>query len=117
MTKFRARGRTSGRKTGMNGTEAEYAVRLTNMLDGKGALAFRFERVTFKLADDTRFTPDFMVILTDGTIEFHEVKGWGFEDDAKVKIKVAAEMFPWFVFRSFTKRAKKDGGGWVERTY
>ncbi len=117
MNRFRARGRTNGRKTGMNGTEKEYCTTLIAKLAASEINGYAFEKLTLKLADDTRYTPDFMVILTDGTIEFHEVKGWGFEDDAKVKIKVAAEMFPWFVFRSFTKRAKKDGGGWTERVF
>jgi hypothetical protein len=43
-------------------------------------------------------------------LECWEVKGhW--EDDARVKIKVAAELFP-FVFRAFKPKAKRDGGGW-----
>lgn len=116
--RFRARGRTNGRKTGMNKTEAEHALKLLEQKQAGKVCLFEFERVTLKLADDTRYTPDFMVLLADGLIEFHEVKGGaGFEDDALVKIKVAAELFPWAVFRSFTKRAKKHGGGWDEREF
>lgn len=82
-----------------------------------------FEAMTLRLAKLTRYTPDFMVLLSDGTIEFHEVKGsWKApgQDDSRVKIKVAAEIFPWFVFRSVVvkKKPKKAGGGWdfqVER--
>jgi hypothetical protein len=48
-------------------------------------------------------------MLADGSIELHEVKGF-FEDDAKVKVKVAASMFP-FVFRLVRAKAKRDGGG------
>jgi hypothetical protein len=51
--------------------------------------------MAFSLGDDTRYTPDFMVIKNDGTIEFHEVKGF-MRPAARVKIKVAARMFPWF---------------------
>ena len=50
------------------------------------------------------------MILADGTLELHEVKGF-WRDDAKVKIKAAAQQYP-FVFRAYSKRAKKDGGGW-----
>jgi hypothetical protein len=40
-----------------------------------------------------------------------EVKGhW--EEDARVKIKVAASIYP-FRFIAVTARARKDGGGWV----
>lgn len=36
------------------------------------------------------------------TIELHEIKGhW--EDDARVKIKVAAEMYPWFVWKAVSE--------------
>ena len=53
------------------------------------------------------YTPDFLVILADGRIELHEVKGhW--EDDARVKIKVAAAQKPWFTFVA----VKWVKGGW-----
>jgi hypothetical protein len=49
-------------------------------------------------------------MLTDGSLECHEVKGF-WQDDARVKVKVAAEQFPlWFV--AVTARPKRDGGGW-----
>ncbi len=41
----------------------------------------------------TTYTPDFLAISNKFTI--YEVKGH-MEDDAAVKIKVAAELFPWF---------------------
>ena len=48
-------------------------------------------------------------MLGDGTLECHEVKGhW--EDDARVKIKCAAEKFP-FRFVAMKPRTKKNGGG------
>jgi hypothetical protein len=47
----------------------------------------------FRLADNTFYTPDFMVVMADGLLEAHEVKGF-WEDDARVKIKVAASLFP-----------------------
>jgi hypothetical protein len=61
---------------------------------------------TLKLADDTRYTPDF-VTLTSGKLIAWEVKGF-FRDDAKVKIKVAARMFSVFQF----KLVRKGKGGW-----
>jgi hypothetical protein len=47
----------------------------------------------FRLADATFYTPDFMVMFANGSIEAHEVKGF-WQDDSRVKIKVAADMFP-----------------------
>jgi len=106
--KNRARGR---RKPGeMNKTEARYAEHL----EGQRVLGtvewFMFEGLKLRLADKTFYTPDFAVMLSDGFIECHEVKGF-WEDDARVKIKVAASMFP-FKFIGFRPKSKKDGGGW-----
>lgn len=101
------RGHTPGQ---MNAQEREYAGILDIGVNAGELAGFYFERFTLKLADDTRYTPDFMVVLADGTVRFDEVKGF-MEDDAWVKFKVAAEMFP-FKFRLAKKRTKKDGGGW-----
>lgn len=78
----------------MNKTERRYADYLeTRRLVGE-IWRWDFEAVKLRLADSTFYTPDFRVILADGTEEFHEVKGhW--EDDARVKIKVAAEQHPY----------------------
>lgn len=92
-----------------NKTEAAYEEHLRSQL-GTTIAWFDFEVYTFKLAPDTRYTPDFVVMRMDGTLEFHEVKGY-FTDDAKVKIKVAASKLPhrFFIVRA---KAKRDGGGW-----
>jgi hypothetical protein len=80
----------------MNKTELAYANRLELFKKAGQIEDFAFEGLTFKLADDTRYTPDFFIVRKE-RFEFHEVKGF-FRDDAKVKIKVAAKMFPWFKF-------------------
>jgi len=99
----------------MNRLEAEYAAMLDADWKAGRIVRFYFERVTLKLADDTRYTPDFMVVLPDGVIRLDEVKGF-LEDDAWVKFKVAADLFP-FTFRLAKKRPKKSGGGWVLKDY
>jgi hypothetical protein len=48
------------------------------------------------------------VLTREGIDELHEVKGGFFEDDARVKIKVAAETFPCFRFLS----AVPSRAGW-----
>jgi hypothetical protein len=73
-------------------------------------LWYRFEGMKFRLADNTFYTPDFALMRLDGQIEIHEVKGF-WQDDARVKIKVASEMYP-FKFIAVKAKAKKDGGGW-----
>jgi len=90
----------------MNKTEAAYGKRL-ELLKGAGeVLWYRFEGMKFRLADKTFYTPDFAVMLADGTMEIHEVKGF-WTDDARVKIKVAAEMYPMRFLA-----IKKKAGGW-----
>lgn len=112
-TRPQGRGRVARRTPGtMNGTEAAYKQQVLDVAVASGEYAtVEYERITIKLADDTRYTPDFFILTKDGLIEFHEVKGF-FEDHAKVKIKVAADQHPWFTFKLVMKRAKKDGGGW-----
>ena len=97
-------------KTGqMNKTEAAYSAELELRRTAGEIAWYRFEGVKLRLADNTFYTPDFAVMLEDGLMEMHEVKGF-WQDDARVKIKVAAEQYP-FRFIAVKKRAKKDGGG------
>jgi hypothetical protein len=88
----------------MNKTEQAYASRLLLMRNAGEIIRFEFEKIKFKLADNTFYEPDFYVVFPDH-IEIHEVKGhW--EDDARVKIKVAAEMFPEFKWVGITRKSK-----------
>ncbi|WP_447885146.1 DUF1064 domain-containing protein [Serratia fonticola] len=94
----------------MNKTEQAYATTLDDW-KAAGMLAwFKFEGVKLRLADNTFYTPDFAVMRADGTMEMHEVKGF-WTDDARVKIKVAADMYP-FKFLAIKANSKKAGGGW-----
>ena len=50
-----------------------------------------------------------------GTIECHEVKGF-WTDDARVKVKVAADQYP-FRFIAIKALPKKQGGGWAAESF
>src|SRR3972149_5617977 len=90
----------------VNKTEAAYAQRL-RILRAAGLIAdCKWESLKFRLADKTWYTPDFVVVLKDGHMECHEVKGF-WRDDARVKFKVARELYPWFTW----KVARKVKGG------
>ncbi len=102
------------REPDMNKTEAEYAGMLEARKSGGEILWWAYEAVTLKLADNTRYTPDFLVMLADGTLEIHETKGGFIREDGWLKLKVAAGMFP-FRFFLCQKQAKKAGGGWQIR--
>ncbi len=79
----------------MNKTEQRYSIQLEMMKLSEQIIEWRFEALNFRLARKTFYMPDFMVIKPD-RFEFHEVKGEFWRDDARVKIKVAAAMYPWF---------------------
>lgn len=95
-------------KARMNKLEAEYAQELENQKRCGLILWWAFEPMKLRLAGNTYYSPDFGVLAY--RLEFHEVKGF-WRDDARVKIKVAAEHFP-FVFRAIKKKKQRDGGGW-----
>lgn len=98
-------------KTGaMNRTEAAYERELIDAKAIGDVLWYRFEGVKLRLADNTFYTPDFAVMVATGQMEMHEVKGF-WADDARVKIKVAAEQYP-FRFIAVSALSKKAGGGW-----
>ena len=102
-------------RAGMNKTEARYAAHLDLLIHTGKILGWGYQRIKLRLADNTQYIPDFDVQMADATLEFHEVKGhW--EDDARVKIKVAAEQYPHFTFiacrrlkKGETARAQLDG--------
>lgn len=92
MKRFRGRGvrRQPGQ---MNGWEKSYALHLEERKAIGEILWFEFDSIKFRLAEKTFYTPDFLVMNAKEELEIHEVKGhW--EDDARVKIKVAADKFP-----------------------
>ncbi len=103
-------------KTGqMNKSEAAYAAHLELLKHSGEILWYRFEGIKLRLADNTFYTPDFAVMARDCVMEIHEVKGF-WQDDARAKIKIAAEMYP-FRFKAFKAEAKKRGGGWISESF
>ncbi|GGO89088.1 hypothetical protein GCM10011348_46020 [Marinobacterium nitratireducens] len=98
----------------MNKTEARYQSEVLEPAVAAGTYrSARFEAVKLRLADRTFYTPDFQVVNDEtGEIELHEVKGY-WEDDARVKIKVAAAQFP--EFRFIAVQHKK--GEWIREAF
>jgi len=99
-------------KTGqMNKLEGMYSAHLNERLMAGEILWFKFEGLKLRLADLTFLTVDFFVMDKSGQLSAHEVKGF-MQDDAHVKLKVAAELYP-FPFYLVKAKAKKDGGGFT----
>lgn len=95
----------------MNKTEEAYAAHLEQLKQAGQVLWYKFEGIKLRLANKTFYTVDFFVMPGSRELEAHEVKGF-WTDDARVKIKVAADMYPVFKFVAIKKAAKSDGGGW-----
>lgn len=99
-------------KTGeMNKTELAYARHLEMRKRAGEVLWYKFECLKLRLGDNLFYSPDFLVMLADQTLEVHEVKGY-WQEDAKVKIKAAAHLYPILRFVAVFKQTKKAGGGW-----
>jgi hypothetical protein len=99
----------------MNGLEKRYAAHLELRKKIGEVWEYRFEPMKLRLAPRTFLDIDFLVWTHHwaedpnlGTVELHEVKGhW--EDDARVKVKVAATLFPWWTFKGVTwNKAMKE---------
>lgn len=104
------RGRPVRSGNEMNKTETQYANYLEMMKLAGDILGYWFEPMSLRLSKGCHYRIDFMVMMADCSIEMHEVKGhW--EDDALVKIKVAAEKFPF----KFIAIKKVKGGLWDTR--
>ena len=83
--------------------EQAYAGHLMMLSHTDNVLWFQHEPIKLRLATKTYYTPDFLYINGDGQLWCEEVKGY-WHDDARVKIKVAAELHPYLRFRAVTKK-------------
>jgi len=96
----------------MTQLEARYAATLEYLKRNGVLMDYRFEALKFRLAKRTWYTPDFLLIYPS-RYEVHETKGF-WEDDARVKFKACADLYPWFHFVAITERKK---GEWVYEHY
>lgn len=111
------RGLASGRlpNEAMNKTEAAYDAHLWLLRHSGDILWHKFGAIKLRLAGSTFYTCDFAVLPTGGgnnILEMHEVKGF-WRDDARVKIKVAASIYPF----KFIAVSPIKGGGWKTENF
>ena len=93
---------------GLNKLEQAFSLEL-GIRKRAGELVWaEHEPFKLRLAKNTFYTPDFASLSTGGEMCIYEVKGF-WEDDARVKIKVAAKAFPFFRFIGVEKKK----GSWV----
>lgn len=120
VVQVRAKGSVKPRDRGPNKTEAEYARHLEQEKQAGRILAYWYEPWKIRIADTCTWTPDFVVMDSDGLIEWHDTKSWwtkakkvGIEEDALIKMKAAAEMYPQFKVLATWKR----DGVWEQRVF
>lgn len=110
----------------MNTEEREYAREHLQLRQEAGdILTWGYEEFTLHLAPGVAYRPDFHIIHADGSFCFVELKStWrkklkrGFsytahwEDDSRVKFKLAAEKHPLITFLAVRKLHPDEGFGW-----
>lgn len=76
-------------------------------------LWYGYEAMKLQLGKGAWYTPDFAVMYSDRSFGFYEVKGF-WREAARVRIKVAASKYPFFIFTA----VKKDKNvGWIYETF
>lgn len=70
-----------------------------------------------RLADDTFYRIDFLVMRADLGLEIHETKGEYVTDKGQMKIKLCAEVLPVIPVIKMTLMSKKNGGGWKREEF
>lgn len=95
----------------MNKLEADYARHLEARKHAGEVAWYEFEPVKLKLGNDWKTTilVDFFVMLENGELEAHEVKGGWFAEHNRAKLKVAARLFP---FRFLVVRRQRVRDPW-----
>ena len=105
----RSYGKGRKRRGVMNRLEGAYANHLDQEKREGRIEYWVFESVKFGIGAGAWFCPDFMIMRTDGQIEFHETKGF-MREAANFRLKVAADKYP---FRFVLIKLMKSG--WIRK--
>lgn len=82
--------------------ERDYALKLAQMKANGDIRDWRYEPLRLRIGRGAYYKPDFLVVRNDGVFQFEEVKGhW--REAARVRIKVACDLFPWWGFLAITR--------------
>ncbi len=98
-------------KTKMNGTEQAYADLLERQRVEGSVVSWKFHPMNIRLTDNTYYEVDFLVLHDDMTLAIHETKGGFTSEKGQMKIKLVAEVMPYFKMVKAVKQTKANGGG------
>lgn len=104
-------------KTKMNGTEKAYADLLERQRLEGSVISWKFHPMNIRLADSTYYEVDFLVLHDDMTLAIHETKGGFTSEKGQMKIKLVAEVMPYFRMIKAVKQTKANGGGFKLEQY
>lgn len=96
----------------MNKTESEYSRMLDERKREGTIKEWFYEAIKLNIGEPGRrcaFTVDFLVVLSSGGLEFHEVKGAWVQEDARVKFEAARRIYAGIGRWVF---AQKKKNGW-----
>jgi hypothetical protein len=105
----------------MNATERRYyEQRIRPREITREVLWWAFEPWGLRLGEKCSYSPDFVLLVADGSIECHEVKaGWRSsngqvgQEASRVRLRAAASRFPFLIFVCAAEKPKREGHGWV----
>lgn len=116
----KVRANMNPRERKMNKTERRYEEYLAMEKRAGRVHHFGFEAIKIRISNDCFWSPDFMVVYPDGTLEFHDTKAFWkskgrvhIEDDAQAKMKSICESLPWFNVVAVWEQ----DGKWVRRKF
>lgn len=106
--------KTPPKPKGPNRTERQYMDFLELLKQTGRIKGYEYEAFKIRIGGQNEkcwYTVDFIVFTIDGKVELHEVKGPREWDDAKVKYKACARLYPQMDFYL----AKFNGAAWITR--
>jgi hypothetical protein len=115
LARFHALGRLP--KDQMNKTERAYSALLDEERRRGEVIDWKFHPMRVRLADNTFYEVDFLVLHADMRLAIHETKGGFVTAHGQMKIKLCAEVLPYFRMVKATKLSAKQGGGWTREEY
>lgn len=110
MKNWRAAGRLP--KSQMNKTEAAFSQWLEAEKLAGHVLDWKFHPMNVRLANNTYYEVDFLALGADMGLTIYETKGGYTSDKGQIKIKLCAEVLPYFRMVKAEKLTAKAGGGW-----
>ena len=96
-------------------TETQYAAMLNLMLKAGEIEGYKAQAFKVRLADNTWYTPDFMVHY-HSHVEVHEIKGGWITDKGKIKFKIARDLWPIYDWRMMQGKKRKGVYEWTDIT-